>query len=185
MLTEEEKKARKVAGQRKYQAENREKIAAQRKQYYKENKEKRKQYKEENKEKIYEQQKKWREENKEELAAYNKKYNEENKEKIYAQTMRWRSRNKEKVTGYHKKQLADVLNKKDEIVAHFNNECADCKQPYPRNVYDFHHVNPNEKEYQVARLLALKDTKRLWAELAKCVMLCANCHRIRHMEDED
>lgn len=45
---------------------------------------------------------------------------------------------------------------------------------------DFHHLDPTEKDFTVARKkLNIKDDK-MRAELDKCVLLCANCHREEH-----
>jgi 5-methylcytosine-specific restriction endonuclease McrA len=57
--------------------------------------------------------------------------------------------------------------------------CADCGGVFHPDVFDFHHTNPAEKEYQWAKL-RLFSAKRRRVELAKCVLLCANCHRLRH-----
>lgn len=56
-----------------------------------------------------------------------------------------------------------------------------CKCGYDRNLaaLDFHHVNPEEKEYNFNELV-----KRNWnevvSELKKCVLLCKNCHAEEH-----
>lgn len=49
---------------------------------------------------------------------------------------------------------------------------------------DFHHRDPNEKEFPVADLVRVGGSlKRLQMEIAKCAVLCANCHRITHFEE--
>lgn len=48
---------------------------------------------------------------------------------------------------------------------------------------DFHHVDPTEKEYNINRLISNGQFKRAEEELKKCVVLCANCHRIHHYEE--
>jgi hypothetical protein len=45
--------------------------------------------------------------------------------------------------------------------------------------FDFHHINPTEKEYTPSDMLMLKKSK-VFKELDKCVLLCSNCHRILH-----
>lgn len=46
---------------------------------------------------------------------------------------------------------------------------------------DFHHVDPSEKEYSIAKMLLGSPAKgRLEKELRKCVVLCATCHREYH-----
>jgi endonuclease I len=48
---------------------------------------------------------------------------------------------------------------------------------------DFHHVDPAEKEGNIHRLLSNGQFKKLEEELEKCIVLCANCHRIHHYEE--
>ncbi len=58
-------------------------------------------------------------------------------------------------------------------------KCADCEKTYPNICYDFHHVEP--KTVEVSRMVH-KDMKLelILEEARKCVLLCSNCHRIRH-----
>lgn len=59
--------------------------------------------------------------------------------------------------------------------------CADCGVSYPAPVMDFHHVR-GKKTGLVSRLGSMA---AVVAEIEKCVVLCANCHRLRHMRPED
>lgn len=61
-------------------------------------------------------------------------------------------------------------------------ECTVCKENHPATL-DFHHVDPNEKEYSIDRLVRNCSWKTIKMELEKCVVLCANCHR-KHHHDE-
>lgn len=72
-------------------------------------------------------------------------------------------------------------NRKILIVEQFGNCCHDCGQSYHPNVYDFHHLDPATKEMTWTKMRLMSESK-MQAELAKCVMLCSNCHRIRHIE---
>ena len=45
---------------------------------------------------------------------------------------------------------------------------------------DFHHRDPTEKDLEVANLSTSR--ARLLTEIAKCDVLCANCHRKLHWE---
>lgn len=61
--------------------------------------------------------------------------------------------------------------------------CADCGGEYPSFVMDFDHVR-GEKVASIAVLTyKLAATRaglaRLVAEMAKCDVVCANCHRVR------
>lgn len=54
---------------------------------------------------------------------------------------------------------------------------------YDRNiaVLEFHHINPDEKEFQLdMRHLSNTSLERLKEEADKCQLLCANCHREVH-----
>jgi len=45
--------------------------------------------------------------------------------------------------------------------------------------YDFHHLNPKEKDFQIS-CAADKNWDTVKKELDKCELLCALCHRIEH-----
>lgn len=75
---------------------------------------------------------------------------------------------------------------KKRAVEYLGGFCSGCgfKTSYV-TVYDFHHENPGEKIGNLARMLSDNyGWKRIQKELDKCVLLCANCHRIMH-EIED
>lgn len=72
--------------------------------------------------------------------------------------------------------------KKKEAVEFFGGKCAHCDGVYHPCVYDFHHIDHNEKESTPSKLFLLSD-KRIYAELSKCIMLCANCHRLHHQDE--
>ena len=58
--------------------------------------------------------------------------------------------------------------------------CADCGQTFPFYVMDFDHSGSDvEKEGEVSSFVYHSGTSRLMAEVAKCQVVCANCHRIR------
>ncbi len=50
---------------------------------------------------------------------------------------------------------------------------------------DFHHRNPNEKEAHVSAILQRWGKKRILAEITKCDVLCANCHRTFHFQEKE
>lgn len=45
---------------------------------------------------------------------------------------------------------------------------------------DFHHLDPSAKNGEVARMARSGAAAKARAEAAKCVILCANCHRKLH-----
>ncbi|WP_420456347.1 hypothetical protein [Rubrivirga sp.] len=72
---------------------------------------------------------------------------------------------------------------KAEEVDRLGGRCADCGGAFHPDVFEFHHLDPSAKEHQWTkiRLFAVDRRRR---ELSKCVMLCANCHRMRHVVAE-
>ena len=63
--------------------------------------------------------------------------------------------------------------------------CVDCVKQgrdgiFPECAYCFHHTDPTEKEYGISTLMSRKTWKSITGELDKCVLLCLNCHSIRH-----
>ena len=46
----------------------------------------------------------------------------------------------------------------------------------------FHHKNPNKKEMTISRMLRRCSKKRIMEEIAKCDVLCHNCHAVLHWE---
>lgn len=62
----------------------------------------------------------------------------------------------------------------------------DCKQSFPYYVMDFDHRDPSKKEANVGSLR--RDGASLEAlktEIAKCDIVCANCHRVRTHKKKD
>lgn len=55
--------------------------------------------------------------------------------------------------------------------------CADCDQYYPACCMDFDHIR-GKKSFGIANG-AGRDRQVVLAEIAKCELVCANCHRIR------
>jgi hypothetical protein len=68
----------------------------------------------------------------------------------------------------------------DRLVTYLQSHpCVDCGEDDPV-VLDFDHVDPAKKEFDIASMI--KDAwgwRRIEAEIAKCAVRCANCHRRR------
>lgn len=62
--------------------------------------------------------------------------------------------------------------------------CSNCGASHPA-IIDFHHINPDDPDKQ--RVNELINKKRFAAAYKeakeKCIVLCANCHRIHHYEE--
>ena len=48
---------------------------------------------------------------------------------------------------------------------------------------EFHHLDPSKKELSVAEMADKQNWKELMAEIRKCEVLCANCHRKFHWNE--
>jgi hypothetical protein len=58
--------------------------------------------------------------------------------------------------------------------------CADCRGRFDPVQMDFDHRDPAQKSFTLAKGHAmLKSRADLLAEVAKCDVVCANCHRVR------
>ena len=60
--------------------------------------------------------------------------------------------------------------------------CIKCGQNHPAT-FDFHHIDSSTKEESVNKLIKNRAFKRAMEEVQKCVVLCANCHRIHHHDE--
>lgn len=56
-------------------------------------------------------------------------------------------------------------------------KCIVCSYDKYQGALDFHHVNPNEKDFGISAKGYTRSWKKIKAELDKCVLVCANCHR--------
>lgn len=73
------------------------------------------------------------------------------------------------------------IRKKQIILKHTSGACSSCG--YKKNVaaLAFHHEDPATKEFQLSnRALAYRSWESVQAEMAKCILLCQNCHHELH-----
>ncbi len=59
-------------------------------------------------------------------------------------------------------------------------ECFACRRVGVPSLFEFHHVVAGEKAFGIGEDGRVRPWEQVAAELAKCVMLCANCHREVH-----
>jgi len=91
-------------------------------------------------------------------------------------------KHKEKI---QKRQELKRKANKQKAIEFMGNKCVDCGYTSEyKEVFDFHHLDPMEKDYNPSRIMNYPWTT-IEAELKKCVMLCANCHRIRHAKEKE
>jgi hypothetical protein len=89
---------------------------------------------------------------------------------------KWQAANPEKVRA---SQAAYRAKARDLARSH-KTACIRCGETHPACL-DFHHRDPGVKEGTISRLVS-KNVKldRVQAEIEKCDVLCANCHRKFH-----
>lgn len=67
------------------------------------------------------------------------------------------------------------------IVKSCGGKCACCDYDKHQHTFDWHHLNPKEKEYDISYILHRRRSMDTFVtELKKCIMVCANCHREIH-----
>jgi hypothetical protein len=59
-----------------------------------------------------------------------------------------------------------------------NQLCLDCKQPYSHYILEYDHLDPTTKVRAVSHLIE-GDKEKVLAEIAKCDLVCRNCHKAR------
>jgi len=75
---------------------------------------------------------------------------------------------------------------KADLVKYKGGKCEHCSVSYTYDgVYEFHHPDPTKKDFEIGLALDrkipyLRTRENLLKEIDKCLMLCANCHRIEH-----
>lgn len=92
---------------------------------------------------------------------------------------------KKRLQGYCKECTAKNLNKrsrtlKEKCVQYKGGCCQTCGYNKCNAALDFHHINPDEKDFNISAALGRKFDDEIKNELDKCIILCANCHREEH-----
>lgn len=78
------------------------------------------------------------------------------------------------------KSLIDAEKKlKMDAIVYLGSVCNSCSNSYDNRCYDFHHTEPEHKDFNIASNRALS-LKKIKPELDKCILLCANCHHVTH-----
>ena len=77
--------------------------------------------------------------------------------------------------------LGYKLELKRQAVIYMGGRCKDCDGKFPLCAYDFHHLDPTQKDFGISKKTNFEEVK---PELDKCVMLCKNCHSIRHVKNQ-
>ena len=109
-------------------------------------------------------------------AAHNQKYRDKN----LAKHREWARKSYQKHRAKRRATMALRYATRRQIIDNLKAKpCLDCGREYPSYVMEFHHRDPATKVFKVAVALVGCNLDKVFAEIAKCDLLCANCHRIR------
>ena len=97
-------------------------------------------------------------------------YKDKDKQRKYQRE--WAQKNGDRARKKKYKKLRAIIIKAKNV------PCADCGEKYPYYVMDFHHVDPSKKNFTMNKH-GNRGIEVILAEIEKCIVLCANCHRMR------
>lgn len=90
----------------------------------------------------------------------------------------WKNRNPDKQRSYVNKSVTNRMTARREMLRSLKDKpCADCGISYPYYVMEFDHVR-GVKKHHLSLVNSFTDEQFL-AEIDKCEVVCANCHRYR------
>ena len=98
---------------------------------------------------------------------------------------KYRAANKIKLAAQDKKKTQERrVRNKLQAIEYLGGKCNHCEiVSEHRVIYDFHHLDSSEKEADPGSLMHY-GWERIKKELDKCILLCANCHRIEHGKEQ-
>jgi|ERR1051326_6085747 hypothetical protein len=110
--------------------------------------------------------------------ACRKSYRKHRKEKLIRNKI-WHDKNVDKHRALVNKWCISRYRRNLEIVSKIKNvPCMDCNNSFPPECMDFDHREGTEKCFTIGSRTTLS-LERLMTEIAKCDIVCSNCHRIR------
>ncbi len=141
------------------------------------------------KKKRKEYQRQWRLRNKERLSKRGNERYQEHKEEILAH-QKHRHEIKKNDPKYLEDRRVYAVKRRQKQRLWMNEikkklKCSKCGES--RTVcLDFHHTNPEEKEFNLAWCFGTTtgSKEKILKEISKCIVLCANCHRIEHQNEQ-
>ena len=84
--------------------------------------------------------------------------------------------------GYNYQHVKNFRQKnKERAIEYKGGECVRCGYKKCNSALEFHHTDPNEKDFGPSSNMNIA-WEKLKKELDKCILVCANCHREIHEE---
>lgn len=74
---------------------------------------------------------------------------------------------------------------KQQAVEYKGGKCEKCGYDRCYSALEFHHLNPNEKDFGIADSAYSRSWETIKKELDKCIMVCSNCHAEIHDKYDD
>jgi hypothetical protein len=113
--------------------------------------------------------------NRETVLARQKGYRQRQGGALLAKKRLYYSANRERILSYQAERRSLVAEVKSQ-------PCTDCHKRYPPHVMDFDHLpERGQKLFNIGQGMSVS-MPRLVAEIEKCEIVCANCHRIREYD---
>lgn len=100
-------------------------------------------------------------------------YKDKEKQKEYQKI--WSQQNAKSKT-----QQTSWIKRKEMVHQAKDKPCSCCGIKYDIAVMDLHHKDSSLKDSNVSKLMKSSSYQKLQEEIDKCVVLCANCHRMVH-----
>ena len=69
---------------------------------------------------------------------------------------------------------------KELLVEYKGGKCEICGYDRCIGALEFHHINPEEKEFGIGQKGYTRSIEKNKEEVDKCILVCANCHREIH-----
>jgi hypothetical protein len=69
---------------------------------------------------------------------------------------------------------------KEKSIQYKGGKCEKCGYSKCKEALEFHHTDPNKKDFGLSAKGITHSWIKITEELDKCIMLCANCHREEH-----
>jgi hypothetical protein len=86
-----------------------------------------------------------------------------------------------------KKCVVDAVMKrrrvlKEKSIEYKGGACERCGYSKSKRALEFHHLDPNEKDFGIAHKGYTRSWEKVKLELDKCILVCSNCHAEIHDE---
>lgn len=114
------------------------------------------------------------------INGHNRRKYEGEEGTLWAAERRYRKRFPEKIKTYKRIYYRA---RKLRLIRMMGAKCHYCQVEYNGKnapIFEFHHLDPEEKESGISTMLTSKGWDEIKEELAKCVLTCANCHNQFH-----